>query len=153
MTLTLSVNSNSERNLKSVRLISSRWRNSGILHCFHSVLILLIHNWDFLVRPIHFRSKSICQTLWCQNGGRRCESKFIPAAEGTPCGPNKVSDHTFCIFLSSLQPTDDWLLVPEVLGYFLKPEPFLKTVYELHCKIKVIEQKNLDTSLASVNQG
>ncbi|XP_066289406.1 A disintegrin and metalloproteinase with thrombospondin motifs 16-like isoform X2 [Branchiostoma lanceolatum] len=33
--------------------------------------------------------KDICKGLWCHRGGRRCETKFLPAAEGTSCGPNK----------------------------------------------------------------
>ncbi|KAI8501985.1 metalloendopeptidase [Branchiostoma belcheri] len=40
----------------------------------------------------HIKSLSvqdICKGLWCHRGGRRCETKFLPAAEGTSCGPNK----------------------------------------------------------------
>ncbi|XP_019636837.1 PREDICTED: A disintegrin and metalloproteinase with thrombospondin motifs 16-like [Branchiostoma belcheri] len=33
--------------------------------------------------------QDICKGLWCHRGGRRCETKFLPAAEGTSCGPNK----------------------------------------------------------------
>ncbi|XP_071822540.1 A disintegrin and metalloproteinase with thrombospondin motifs 18-like isoform X2 [Apostichopus japonicus] len=30
--------------------------------------------------------KSICKSIWCHKGERRCETKFLPAADGTPCG-------------------------------------------------------------------
>ncbi|XP_055515067.1 A disintegrin and metalloproteinase with thrombospondin motifs 16-like [Leucoraja erinacea] len=30
--------------------------------------------------------KDICKALWCHRIGRRCETKFMPAAEGTICG-------------------------------------------------------------------
>ncbi|XP_040833253.1 A disintegrin and metalloproteinase with thrombospondin motifs 16 [Ochotona curzoniae] len=32
--------------------------------------------------------KDICKALWCHQIGRKCETKFMPAAEGTLCGPN-----------------------------------------------------------------
>ncbi|XP_077919654.1 A disintegrin and metalloproteinase with thrombospondin motifs 18 [Halichoerus grypus] len=30
--------------------------------------------------------KDICKSLWCHRAGHRCETKFMPAAEGTVCG-------------------------------------------------------------------
>ncbi|KAJ8303457.1 hypothetical protein KUTeg_019853 [Tegillarca granosa] len=30
--------------------------------------------------------KDICKSLWCYRGKKRCETKFLPAAEGTSCG-------------------------------------------------------------------
>ncbi|XP_055965051.1 A disintegrin and metalloproteinase with thrombospondin motifs 16 [Sorex fumeus] len=30
--------------------------------------------------------KDICKALWCHRIGRKCETKFMPAAEGTSCG-------------------------------------------------------------------
>ncbi|XP_020651241.3 A disintegrin and metalloproteinase with thrombospondin motifs 16 isoform X1 [Pogona vitticeps] len=30
--------------------------------------------------------KDICKALWCHRVGRKCETKFMPAAEGTLCG-------------------------------------------------------------------
>ncbi|XP_056317948.1 A disintegrin and metalloproteinase with thrombospondin motifs 18 [Danio aesculapii] len=30
--------------------------------------------------------KDICKSLWCHRTGHRCETKFMPAAEGTICG-------------------------------------------------------------------
>ncbi|XP_024906271.1 A disintegrin and metalloproteinase with thrombospondin motifs 16 [Pteropus alecto] len=30
--------------------------------------------------------KDICKALWCHRIGRKCETKFMPAAEGTACG-------------------------------------------------------------------
>ncbi|XP_061621300.1 A disintegrin and metalloproteinase with thrombospondin motifs 18 isoform X2 [Phyllopteryx taeniolatus] len=47
--------------------------------------------------------KDICKSLWCHRTGHRCETKFMPAAEGTSCGPDmwclrgqcvKYGDHT-----------------------------------------------------------
>ncbi|XP_023416681.2 A disintegrin and metalloproteinase with thrombospondin motifs 16 isoform X2 [Cavia porcellus] len=32
--------------------------------------------------------KDICKALWCHRIGRKCETKFMPAAEGTQCGPD-----------------------------------------------------------------
>ncbi|XP_042196315.1 A disintegrin and metalloproteinase with thrombospondin motifs 18 [Callorhinchus milii] len=32
--------------------------------------------------------KDICKALWCHRSGHRCETKFMPAAEGTVCGLN-----------------------------------------------------------------
>ncbi|XP_028638577.1 A disintegrin and metalloproteinase with thrombospondin motifs 16 [Grammomys surdaster] len=32
--------------------------------------------------------KDICKALWCHRIGRKCETKFMPAAEGTLCGPD-----------------------------------------------------------------
>ncbi|KAM5264429.1 A disintegrin and metalloproteinase with thrombospondin motifs 16 [Ctenodactylus gundi] len=32
--------------------------------------------------------KDICKALWCHRAGRKCETKFMPAAEGTVCGPD-----------------------------------------------------------------
>ncbi|XP_043911487.1 A disintegrin and metalloproteinase with thrombospondin motifs 18 [Protopterus annectens] len=46
--------------------------------------------------------KDICKSLWCHITNHRCETKFMPAAEGTACGANmwcrrghcvKVGDH------------------------------------------------------------
>lgn len=31
--------------------------------------------------------KDTCKALWCYRGNKRCETKFLPAAEGTSCGP------------------------------------------------------------------
>ncbi|XP_048223992.1 A disintegrin and metalloproteinase with thrombospondin motifs 16 [Perognathus longimembris pacificus] len=31
-------------------------------------------------------TKDICKALWCHRVGRKCETKFMPAAEGTVCG-------------------------------------------------------------------
>lgn len=41
-----------------------------------------------------FQGVNICRYLWCYVGGMRCETKFLPAAEGTPCDENKVSGAT-----------------------------------------------------------
>ncbi|XP_053699807.1 A disintegrin and metalloproteinase with thrombospondin motifs 16 [Synchiropus splendidus] len=31
--------------------------------------------------------KDVCKALWCHRAGRKCETKFMPAAEGSACGP------------------------------------------------------------------
>ncbi|KAL7833362.1 hypothetical protein AOLI_G00283220 [Acnodon oligacanthus] len=36
--------------------------------------------------------KDICKSLWCHRTGHRCETKFMPAAEGTICGPDMVNE-------------------------------------------------------------
>ncbi|XP_071173065.1 A disintegrin and metalloproteinase with thrombospondin motifs 16-like isoform X1 [Mytilus edulis] len=33
-----------------------------------------------------FGKREICQKLWCYKGGLMCETKFLPAADGTSCG-------------------------------------------------------------------
>ncbi|GFU39135.1 a disintegrin and metalloproteinase with thrombospondin motifs 18 [Nephila pilipes] len=44
------------------------------------------------------RKNEVCRALWCQrNGGRECETKFLPAAEGTPCGKNKWCRKGSCV--------------------------------------------------------
>lgn len=40
--------------------------------------------------------KDICKALWCHRVGRKCETKFMPAAEGSACGPDMVIKHVFC---------------------------------------------------------
>ncbi|KAJ8785833.1 hypothetical protein J1605_006793 [Eschrichtius robustus] len=56
-------------------------------------LFLLYHH------PCHlFLSfQDICKSLWCHRVGHRCETKFMPAAEGTVCGLSMVvsESHTF----------------------------------------------------------
>ncbi|XP_035209664.1 A disintegrin and metalloproteinase with thrombospondin motifs 16-like isoform X2 [Stegodyphus dumicola] len=46
----------------------------------------------------HYPRKSeVCRALWCQRNGRECETKFLPAAEGTPCGKNKWCRRGLCV--------------------------------------------------------
>lgn len=35
--------------------------------------------------------QDICKSLWCHRVGHRCETKFMPAAEGTVCGLSMVT--------------------------------------------------------------
>lgn len=45
--------------------------------------------WQFgkQAKRCHFDfGKDLCKSLWCYSGGQMCETKFFPAAEGTPCG-------------------------------------------------------------------
>jgi ADAM cysteine-rich domain/Thrombospondin type 1 domain len=37
-----------------------------------------------------FSSQDVCKTLWCYTGDRRCETKHLPAAEGSSCGVKRV---------------------------------------------------------------
>lgn len=39
--------------------------------------------------------QDICKSLWCYRGKKRCETKFLPAAEGTSCGNGMVGRHRF----------------------------------------------------------
>ncbi|XP_077993473.1 A disintegrin and metalloproteinase with thrombospondin motifs 18-like [Glandiceps talaboti] len=41
--------------------------------------------------------KAVCKALWCHKDGRRCETKFLPAAEGTSCGVNKWCRQGMCV--------------------------------------------------------
>ncbi|XP_060110023.1 A disintegrin and metalloproteinase with thrombospondin motifs 18 isoform X1 [Heteronotia binoei] len=41
--------------------------------------------------------KDICKSLWCHRVGHRCETKFMPAAEGTPCGINMWCRRGQCV--------------------------------------------------------
>ncbi|XP_029466482.1 A disintegrin and metalloproteinase with thrombospondin motifs 18 [Rhinatrema bivittatum] len=42
-------------------------------------------------------AKDICKSLWCHRVGHRCETKFMPAAEGTICGPNMWCRRGQCV--------------------------------------------------------
>ncbi|KAL5022410.1 hypothetical protein ScPMuIL_001565 [Solemya velum] len=39
----------------------------------------------------------LCQSLWCYEGGMMCETKFLPAAEGTVCGHGMWCIHGNCV--------------------------------------------------------
>ncbi|CAL8404507.1 unnamed protein product [Boreogadus saida] len=41
--------------------------------------------------------KDICKSLWCHRAGHRCETKFMPAAEGTACGANTWCRRGQCV--------------------------------------------------------
>ncbi|XP_039619050.1 LOW QUALITY PROTEIN: A disintegrin and metalloproteinase with thrombospondin motifs 18 [Polypterus senegalus] len=41
--------------------------------------------------------KDICKSLWCHRSGHRCETKFMPAAEGTLCGHNMWCRRGQCV--------------------------------------------------------
>ncbi|XP_069594951.1 A disintegrin and metalloproteinase with thrombospondin motifs 18 [Ranitomeya imitator] len=41
--------------------------------------------------------KDICKSLWCHKSGHRCETKFMPAAEGTVCGLNMWCRRGQCV--------------------------------------------------------
>ncbi|XP_041377041.1 A disintegrin and metalloproteinase with thrombospondin motifs 16-like [Gigantopelta aegis] len=49
------------------------------------------------VCTFEFGKTELCQSLWCFKGSRLCETKFLPAAEGTSCGPSKWCRHGRCI--------------------------------------------------------
>ena len=43
---------------------------------------------------------SLCKVLWCQRAGSSiCETKYMPAAEGTPCGDAMVSNIHIYLFV------------------------------------------------------
>nr|XP_023669699.1 A disintegrin and metalloproteinase with thrombospondin motifs 16-like isoform X1 [Paramormyrops kingsleyae] len=41
--------------------------------------------------------KDICKGLWCHRAGRKCETKFMPAAEGSVCGPDMWCRRGQCV--------------------------------------------------------
>uniref|UniRef100_A0A672S651 ADAM metallopeptidase with thrombospondin type 1 motif 18 n=1 Tax=Sinocyclocheilus grahami TaxID=75366 RepID=A0A672S651_SINGR len=41
--------------------------------------------------------KDMCKSLWCHRTGHRCETKFMPAAEGTICGPDMWCRRGQCV--------------------------------------------------------
>ncbi|XP_061677121.1 A disintegrin and metalloproteinase with thrombospondin motifs 16 isoform X2 [Syngnathoides biaculeatus] len=41
--------------------------------------------------------KDICKALWCHRIGRKCETKFMPAAEGSACGPEMWCRRGHCV--------------------------------------------------------
>lgn len=41
--------------------------------------------------------KDICKSLWCFRGRQRCETKFLPAAEGTSCGHGRWCRQGECV--------------------------------------------------------
>ncbi|XP_042565154.1 A disintegrin and metalloproteinase with thrombospondin motifs 16 [Clupea harengus] len=41
--------------------------------------------------------KDICKALWCHRVGRKCETKFLPAAEGSVCGPDMWCRRGHCV--------------------------------------------------------
>ncbi|CAL8337596.1 unnamed protein product, partial [Gadus morhua 'NCC'] len=41
--------------------------------------------------------KDICKALWCHRVGRKCETKFMPAAEGSSCGPDMWCRRGQCV--------------------------------------------------------
>ncbi|XP_071959244.1 A disintegrin and metalloproteinase with thrombospondin motifs 18-like isoform X2 [Antedon mediterranea] len=42
-------------------------------------------------------AQSVCKALWCHRGHRRCETKYLPAADGTTCGKNKWCVKGLCL--------------------------------------------------------
>ncbi|EGV91764.1 A disintegrin and metalloproteinase with thrombospondin motifs 18 [Cricetulus griseus] len=48
--------------------------------------------------------KDICKSLWCHRVGHRCETKFMPAAEGTICGLSMWCRQGQCVKLGELGP-------------------------------------------------
>ncbi|XP_048253836.1 A disintegrin and metalloproteinase with thrombospondin motifs 16-like [Haliotis rufescens] len=44
-----------------------------------------------------FGKREICKSLWCFKGDTLCETKFLPAAEGTSCGSEKWCRHGKCV--------------------------------------------------------
>lgn len=54
---------------------------------------------------------SMCKILWCQRSGSTvCETKYMPAAEGTPCGHDKVTAILvgICVLIESAAATVRW---------------------------------------------
>ncbi|KAB0403435.1 hypothetical protein E2I00_009784, partial [Balaenoptera physalus] len=51
---------------------------------FYSVKLTLMYS-----AFIGYLPNDICKALWCHRIGRKCETKFMPAAEGTTCGRDR----------------------------------------------------------------
>ncbi|XP_055001537.1 A disintegrin and metalloproteinase with thrombospondin motifs 18 isoform X1 [Sorex araneus] len=49
-------------------------------------------------------AKDICKSLWCHRVGHRCETKFMPAAEGTVCGLSMWCRQGQCVKFGELGP-------------------------------------------------
>lgn len=73
-----------------------------ILHLFSRVIaqtsvtvfcwLVFYHSDSFFNTSISMCvTQDICKALWCHRVGRKCETKFMPAAEGSACGPEMVS--------------------------------------------------------------
>ena len=45
------------------------------------------------------RGQDICENLWCYRDTAMCETKFLPAAEGTSCGYGMVGRHMLGMFV------------------------------------------------------
>ncbi|KAI4889348.1 hypothetical protein NFI96_011542, partial [Prochilodus magdalenae] len=58
-----------------------------------SFLCTLYTNFHHEVRLL----KDICKALWCHRVGRKCETKFMPAAEGSVCGPEMWCRRGQCV--------------------------------------------------------
>ncbi|XP_055955253.1 A disintegrin and metalloproteinase with thrombospondin motifs 16 [Patella vulgata] len=43
-----------------------------------------------------FGKLQVCKSLWCYKGNKMCETKFLPAAEGTKCGVGMWCRHSKC---------------------------------------------------------
>ncbi|CAH1779016.1 unnamed protein product [Owenia fusiformis] len=55
--------------------------------------------------------KDVCTHLWCHSGGLKCETKFLPAAEGTSCGHARWCRKGKCVRFGSEGPKPidgDW---------------------------------------------
>lgn len=66
---------------------------------------------------VWFVWQDICKSLWCHRTGHRCETKFMPAAEGTTCGPDMVRKHTlhsskFILFYFIVLDSVHWCVCP-----------------------------------------
>lgn len=62
------------------------WPKAGCQHQRGDKTSVVNH--PFILRL--FVWQDICKSLWCHRTGHRCETKFMPAAEGTTCGPDMV---------------------------------------------------------------
>ncbi|XP_061101201.1 A disintegrin and metalloproteinase with thrombospondin motifs 18-like [Conger conger] len=63
--------------------------------------------WQFgsKAKLCHLESlKDICKSLWCHRTGQRCETKFMPAAEGTSCGADMWCRRGQCVRLGDHGP-------------------------------------------------
>uniref|UniRef100_H2YC18 Peptidase M12B domain-containing protein n=1 Tax=Ciona savignyi TaxID=51511 RepID=H2YC18_CIOSA len=81
-------------------LCSRREVKSSQLFAWHICQGLLVHLFLIVVLNRMLPRKpysSVCKTLWCQRTrSSSCETKYMPAAEGTACGASMVLKYFWC---------------------------------------------------------
>uniref|UniRef100_A0A669EWJ3 ADAM metallopeptidase with thrombospondin type 1 motif 18 n=1 Tax=Oreochromis niloticus TaxID=8128 RepID=A0A669EWJ3_ORENI len=56
-----------------------------------------VFSWSTCSQQYLTDRSDICKSLWCHRTGHRCETKFMPAAEGTSCGPDMWCRRGQCV--------------------------------------------------------
>lgn len=85
----------------TVSLASTSWITSHFSHLKIQYRVQKLWVFSFLLYQHPYQLlllsfQDICKSLWCHRVGHRCETKFMPAAEGTVCGLSMVN----CVLVS-----------------------------------------------------